>query len=150
MSGSTGRCGAVDRQRTDLDELDTRRATPQERVDPSQQLLVDEGARETVVGPGKRAHAGRRIRAAEHDHRAVRYHAAIERLGVPEEQDVGIRRTRQLLGTLAGDDVEAVVCQLALEEPAHGRLRLGKEKSGHAPRLGAATSPRQMSFRAKA
>ena len=114
------------------DELDPRRAAPQERVDPREQLLVDERPREAVVGAGERAHPGRRIRAAEHDHRAVGHDAAVERLGVPEHEDVGIRRARQLLGALAGDDVEAVVAQLALEEAADGGFRLGEEQRGHA------------------
>ena len=100
-------------------------------MDPRQQLLVDEGPRETIVRPGERAHPGRRIRAAEHDHRAVRHDAAVERRRVPEHEDVGIRRAGQLLGALAGDNVEAVVAQLALEEAADGRFRLGEEERGH-------------------
>jgi hypothetical protein len=141
---------AVDRERADLRELDARRAAPQERVDPRQQLLVDERTRKTVVGAGQRAHAGRRIRAAQHDHGTVGHDASVERIGVPEHEDVRIRGARQLLRALARDDVEAVVAQLALEEAAYGRFRLGEEKRGHAPRLGAPIRLRQMSFRAKA
>ena len=120
-------------------------------MDAREQLLVDERPRQAVVGARQRAHAGRRIGAAEHDHRAVGDDAAVERLRVAEDEDVGIRRARQLLGPLARDDVEAVVAQLALEEAADGRFRLGEEqRSVIPPRLGAATALRQMSFRAKA
>ena len=115
----------------DLEELDSRRAASQERVDAREQLLVDERARQAVVGAGERAHAGCRIRAAEHDHRAVGHDAPVERIGVSEHEHVGIRRARQLLGALAGDHVEAVVAQLPLEEPANGGLRLGEEQRSH-------------------
>src|SRR5207253_6137833 len=117
-------------ERAHLRELETRRAAPQERVDPREQLLVDERTRKTVVGAGERAHTGRRIRAAQDDHRAVEHDAAVERLGVPEHEDVGVRRAWQLLGTRARDDVEAVVAELTLEEAANGWFRLGeKERS---------------------
>src|SRR4051812_31751075 len=118
-------------------------------MDPRQQLLVDEGPRQAIVRPGKRAHPGRRIRAAEHDHRAVGHDTAVERLRVPEHEYVGIRRAGQLLGALTRDDVEAVVAELALEEAADCRFGLGEEQRGHGTRLGAAPRLRQMSFRTK-
>ena len=123
---------AVDGERPDLRELHPRRAPAQERVDAREQLLVDERPREAVVSPGERAHPGRRIRAAEHDHGTVGHDAAIERLGIPEHENVGIRRARQLLGALAGDDVKAVVAELALQEASDGGFRLGEEQRGHA------------------
>ena len=128
-------------ERADLDELDSRWAAPQERVDARKQLLVDERARQAVVGAGERADAGRGISAAQHDHRAVGHDAAVERVGVTENEDVGIRRARQLLGPLAGDDVETVVAQLPLEESANSRLRLGEKECGQSPRLGAHQAP---------
>ena len=91
-------------------------------MDPRNELFVDERARQAVVGAGERPYAGRRIGAAEHDHGTVGNDAAVERLCVPEQQDVGIGRARQLLGPFARDDVEAVVAQLALEEAANGGL----------------------------
>jgi hypothetical protein len=78
-------------------------------VDPREQLLVDERPWQTVVGAGERADAGGRIRAAEDDHGAVGNDAAIERLRVPQHEDVGIRRARKLLGALIRDHIESVV-----------------------------------------
>ena len=43
----------------------------------------------------------------------------------------GVKMPALGLGTLARDDVEAVVAQLALEEAAYGRFRLGEEERGH-------------------
>ena len=100
-------------------------------MDARQQLLVDERAREAIVGAGQRPNAGGRIRAPEHDHGTVGHDATVERIGVPEHEQVGIRGARQLLGTLARDDLEAVVPELALEEAANGGFRLGKEERGH-------------------
>ena len=124
--------GPVDCEQADLRELDARRAAPQERVDPREQLLVDERARQTVVGTCERPYAGRGVGATEHDHRAVGHDAAVERAGVPEQEDIGIGRARQLLGALARHHVEAVVAQLTLEEAADGGLGLGDEERGHA------------------
>jgi hypothetical protein len=125
---------AVDRERADLEQLDARRASPQQRVDACEQLLVDERTRQAIVGAGERADARSRIRAAEHDHRAIRNDAAVEGIGIAEHEHVGIGRARQLLGSFAGDDVEAVVPELALEEAPNGRFRLGEEKRGHGNR----------------
>ena len=123
--------GAVDRERGHLEQLEPRRAAPEESMDPREQLLVDERPGQAVVGAGERAHAGCGIRTAEHDHRAIGDDRAIERLGVAEHEQVGIRRARQLVGALAGDDVEPVVAKLALEETANGRFGLGEEERLH-------------------
>ncbi len=122
---------AVDRERPDLEPLDARRAAPQQRVDAREELLVDERPREAVVGVLERAHASRWIGSTEHDHRAVGDEAAVERFGVAEEQDVGVGGARQLLGALVREHVEAVVPQLPLEEPAHGRLRFCENECRH-------------------
>jgi hypothetical protein len=91
-------------------------------VDPGQQLLVDERPRETVVCARKGPHPRGGIRSAENDHRAVRHEAAIERVGVSEQQDVRVESPGQLLDPLVGENVEAVVAELALEESPHRGL----------------------------
>ena len=114
---------AVDGERPDVEPFDTWRAAPQQRVDAREQLLVDERPREAVVRVLERPDARRRIRAAEDDDRTVGDEAAGERVGIAEEQHVGIGGARQLLGALIREDVEAVVAKLPLEEAAHRRLR---------------------------
>ena len=100
-------------------------------MDAGEQLLVDERTRQAVVGARKRPHSRRGIGTAEHDDGAVGHDASVQRPGVPEQEHVWVRGERQLLRALAGDHVEAVVAQLALEKAANGRFRLGKKERGH-------------------
>ena len=65
----------------------------------------------------ERAHARRRIGAAEHDHGAVGDEAAVERVGVAEEEDVGVGGARQVLGALVREHVEAVVASCRSRKP---------------------------------
>ena len=115
----------------DLEQLEPWRAAPEQRVDPREQLLVDERPCQAVVRARERAYAGCGVHAAEHDHRAVGDDSTIERLGVAEDEHVGIRRAWELLRAFVGDDVEPVVAKLALEEAANGRFRLGEEERLH-------------------
>ena len=103
-------------------------------MDSRDELLVQERPREVVVAAGERADADGRIGVAEHDHRAVRHDATLERGRIAEQEQVGLGRARQLLGSRERQHVEPVAHELALEKPANGRLGLGEEQGCHGRR----------------
>ena len=50
-----------------------------------------------------------------------------------EQDEVGahsLRQRERLGGSAGGDHLEAVVCELPLEEPSRGGLRLGDDQGG--------------------
>src|SRR5207245_2265144 len=86
---------------------------------------------------------------ADHDHRHVA--ERIERRGVAEQDEVGARalRKRERLATVVcAEHVEAVACEMPLEENTNAELWLCDEDGGHHANLPRGSHAEQMSIRA--
>ena len=122
----------VDDELAEIEHLAPRRAAAQERTDPRDELFVHERPRQVVVAALERTHLRLRIGPAEHDHRAIGHAAAIERVGITEQEHVRIGGARQLVGAREREHVEAVAPELPLEEAAHRRFGLCEQECSHA------------------
>ena len=124
--------GTVDDELAEIDELAARRATAQDRVDPRDELLVDERAGQVVVAALECADLRIWVGPSEHDHGAIRDTAAVELVRIAEHEDVGLRRPREIACAREGQHVEAVARELALEEAAHRRFGFREQQCCHA------------------